>query len=149
MNEIDYAYCAGIIDGEGSILLAKSGTTRHPAISVTNTSLPMLEFLRSLFGGSIRKQKTYKPHHKEAWVWGVSYQRAMHMIDCILPYMKDEEKVRRAIIIIDEWNDATPSNGRYTDELLALKEAIIYRFFNGDERLSTALVNSVKRQLYR
>ena len=140
MNELDYAYCAGIIDGEGSILIEQK---KAPGISVTNTSLAMLEYLQSLFGGSIRKQKTYKPHHKPAWIWSITYDRALRMIDCILPYMKEENKIHRAIILLDEWKSATPRNGKYNEAQADAKRTLIERFYQGMQRLSTASVESV------
>ena len=128
MNELDYAYAAGIVDGEGSILIEQG---KAPGVSVTNTSLAMLEFLQSLFGGSIRKQKTYKSHHRPAWVWSIKYDRALRMLDCILPYMKEEDKIHRATILIDEWKDATPRNGKYTEAQSAIKANLIERFYLG------------------
>ena len=38
-REIEYAYCAGIIDGEGSILISQG---KEPGVSVTNTDLVYL-----------------------------------------------------------------------------------------------------------
>lgn len=66
INEI-FAYTAGLIDGEGSILLSKLRPTefRTPVISLTSTSFEFLSFLKLNYGGYICKQKTYKSHYKK------------------------------------------------------------------------------------
>ena len=134
-REIEYAYCAGIIDGEGSILISQG---KEPGVSVTNTDLGLLEYLQSMFGGSIRTQKTYKPHHKPAWLWSVRYDRALRMIECILPYMKETDKVRRALLLFDEWKACTPRNGRYTEEQAEAKRSLLERFFLRGCQVSTS-----------
>ena len=72
MKEIDLAYIAGIIDGEGSIMLMKTHSTdkfKSPKVSVTSTSFELIDFLQSKFPGTISNQKVYKSHHKPSKIW--------------------------------------------------------------------------------
>lgn len=45
MTELEKGYIAGIIDGEGSICLTKSGKWRHPTIQISSTTYEMLEYV--------------------------------------------------------------------------------------------------------
>ena len=133
MNIID-AYTAGIIDGEGSVTIQCRVT---PCVEVTNTCLAMLERIQENYGGQIRKQKQYQTHHKDAWCWHVRGDKALAMLERILPMMLDESKVRRGQILLQEWKLKTPRNGRYSDEARTAKDEMVHRFFHGDAMVST------------
>ena len=64
MKEVTKAYLAGVIDGEGTIGLERNNSNerRSPNISVTNTSMEILEIFRKNYGGTIVKQKRYEDH---------------------------------------------------------------------------------------
>ncbi len=56
------AYIAGIIDGEGSIMLTRFHKNQFPApcISIASTSLELLEFIKNAIGlGHINSKKNY------------------------------------------------------------------------------------------
>jgi len=54
MSETDYAYCAGIIDGDGCIQVQPAGkATYNPIISITQMELTSLNFIKGIFGGFI------------------------------------------------------------------------------------------------
>ncbi len=46
MTDIESAYLAGIIDGEGTITLTKDGEFRYPAVSVASTTIEILEWCK-------------------------------------------------------------------------------------------------------
>ena len=125
MEVKDLAYTAGLIDGEGSILLTKHGKNeyRAPAITMTNTCYELLDYLRNTFKGSICNQKIYKQHHKPSWVWKITHKRALSFCELILPYLKETEKLRRATLLVTKYKHCTPPNGVYTPELHQLRNA--------------------------
>lgn len=127
MDELQttYAYTAGLIDGEGSILLTRRrrNERRSPAVSVTSTSYELVCFLRQSFGGAIINQKTYKKHHRQAWIWVITHRRVLAFLRIILPYMREQEKIRRAKLLLDRYLVLTPRNGRYTSALLKQRTA--------------------------
>lgn len=133
MKETIIAYIAGIIDGEGSILLnnrsSKKSTHRHPRITVANTSYELLLFLKSNLGGSICKKKVYKSHHKQSWCWSLG-SNVIKILELILPYLTITEKIYRAKLIINEYKSVTPRNGKYTNDLLLKKLDFENRFFH-------------------
>lgn len=117
-------YTAGLIDGEGSILLAKSRSSdkfRHPSVSLTSTSKELIDFLKENFGGTVCKQKTYKSHHKPSWSWRVSYNDAVLFIEQIWPFLKERSKRKRCEMILTSYKALTNRNGKYTSEQVQAK----------------------------
>lgn len=92
--DIDLAYAAALIDGEGSVQLDRrpAGHRASPEyrgrIQVYNTCLPVLEFMKSLFGGSIGKHTNGPMTRKQCYTWTVCGQGLKDCIAQILPYMK-------------------------------------------------------------
>ncbi len=96
-RDVDLAYFAGIIDGEGSIYIGnfscnpKTGTKYYQTnMQVTNTDEPLIDWLIGTFGG-LKSKRTQKQHaknsRKQAYVWTASGERLTHLCECILPYL--------------------------------------------------------------
>ena len=92
VEEWKIAYFAGIIDGEGSIIIAKQairkGRKNHTyslRICVVNSNKILLEWLRSNFGGSIHpliNKKTGKTYYQ----WIVGQGDTYNLLQKIDPY---------------------------------------------------------------
>ena len=69
------AYLAGIVDGEGSIFLARSKRSIgqvYPTISVKNTNKALMDWLHFEFGGTVGiAEKPKNSGHKIAYAWRV------------------------------------------------------------------------------
>lgn len=117
MNESEKAYAAGLIDGEGSVLLTKHhhGIYRCPSVSMTSTTPALTEFMKRHFGGSIRHQKVYKPHHKAAQVWSVLYDDALRCLELVRPFMLEPEKCRRTDLLLNRYKSVVRRNGKYDE----------------------------------
>ena len=70
-EEIDMAYAAGILDGDGSFSIMKSNGKYYPCIQLSNAFKEMSQWLHQTFGGSLRVKKPQQPHHKTLFVWSV------------------------------------------------------------------------------
>lgn len=115
----NYIYMAGLMDGEGSIMLSRvqSNQNRTPVLSITMTTESIIRWLQDTFGGTVSVKKTYKEHHKPAWVWKLTKQAdVFHVLDSILPYMKEPQKVARGNYILDHYLSVTVRNGKYNAE---------------------------------
>ncbi len=133
MENLKLAYTAGLIDGEGSILLNldSKNANRVPVVSLTNTSKPMIDFLYTNFGGTVTNQKTYKLHHKKSWIWRLRNKgQVLSFLTQITPYMLDEEKLRRAKHILNNYELVTVRNGKYSAQQLTDKKAFEEEFFH-------------------
>lgn len=106
------AYAAGLIDGEGSILLHRSGKWRCPGISVSSTSLELLEWLRNTFGGYISDKKEKRPNHSQAWQWRLSSPSTMALLPKLLPYLRERKKILRAKHILGKFQIAKAEGWR-------------------------------------
>lgn len=131
--EINHAYAAGLMDGEGTITLSyshKEKKYRTPIVSVSSTTYELLEFMQQSYGGHISKHKVYKDHHKQSWSWKIPYNQALLMLEKILPFMKEPTKIYRANLLLTQYKDLTPRNGKYTPEMHEAKLAFEHSFFH-------------------
>lgn len=114
------AYTAGLFDGEGTVTMARHrnhktpNKFRRPVVSVSSTSLELLEFLRREHKGCIIKVTKRESHHKQAYIWTVVFDRARDFLKRVLPYLKEEEKIRRATLLIYTYPMITKRNGQYS-----------------------------------
>lgn len=126
------AYIAGIIDGEGSIMLTRFHKNQFPApcITIASTTVELLQWVKSKLNfGSIKSKKNYNPlYHKNSFTYIVKYDEAIMLLQAIEPYLVIEQKKQRANLILKEYKKLTPRNGRYSEELLRQKEEFHSRF---------------------
>lgn len=134
MNEQEKAYLAGIIDGEGSIMLTKFHNNQFPApcITVASTSLELLYWIKDTTSmGSINSKKNYKPNkHQNSFAYIVKYNAAIKLLAEIEPYLIIPQKKLRAQLILNEYKGITPRNGRYSDEMKQAKEDFHNKFMS-------------------
>mgnify|MGYP000890051493 CR=1 FL=1 len=134
MSPEERAYMAGIIDGEGSIMLIKFHKNQHPApcINVSSASIELLEWvLETTKVGRIQSKKNYKPHkHQDSYTYTVRYNDAIQLLEQVEPYLIIPQKKLRARLILAEYKALTPRNGRYSPELLKAKEYFYQRFIS-------------------
>ena len=134
MTHSELAYIAGIIDGEGSIMLIKFHNNQFPSpcISIASTSLELLEWIKNKVGsGTIKIKKNYKPSkHLNSYTYTIRYNDAIDLLEKIEPYLVISSKKIRAQMIISEYKLITPRNGRYSNELIHAKQNFYKRFID-------------------
>ena len=133
MEDVEIAYAAGIIDGEGTITLGREKATspyRHLIVSVSSTTIDILRFLQTHYSGSISTHKTYAEHHLQSWSWKVQNRGALKLCSEVLPYLLEPEKKRRALLCVSRYLQVTPRNGRYTEQGREAKLAFEREFFH-------------------
>lgn len=90
--ETDWAYLAGIIDGEGTISLYKEGqrySIPTLTVRVSSTDENLMTWLRRNFGGSYNKRKTkQKSTHKDSYTWSLYGKKLNIILHNILPYLQ-------------------------------------------------------------
>ena len=79
MTSEEKAYIAGIIDGEGSIMLLKFHNNQYPSpcISISSTTIELLEWIKDVTKlGTIKNKKNYNiEKHANSFVYTVNYHR--------------------------------------------------------------------------
>jgi hypothetical protein len=89
MSQADYAYLAGVIDGEGCIRIQRvraRGVVRYQLrLHVANTSRALMDWLEMTFGGHAYARK--KPHGGVVWDWHVKNGHVPDVLRLVLPYL--------------------------------------------------------------
>ncbi len=130
LSDIEAAYAAGILDGEGSICLSRVHSSRWPSptVSVASTDRELLDWLRARVGGTIIQKRTYKPQHLRSFDWKLTDRRALSFLVIVRPFLVIQRKINRADLLLNDYLDCTPRNGRYTVEMATRKRELIERF---------------------
>ncbi len=128
--DVEAAYTAGIIDGEGSISLTRNRKSRWPSpqVSVASTDKELLEWLHTRFGGSITTKQPRKQEHSISYDWKLTDRRALSLLKLIRPFLIIRRKIERADLLLTAYLECTPRNGRYTEGNIEQKLALIDRF---------------------
>lgn len=94
-RDVEHAWAAGVLDGEGSIQIRRENLGHTLGVSVGqsgNDGIPeMLLRLREMYGGSIHENRSTrsttdavrKPHY----VWGIVARQAEACLRSVLPYL--------------------------------------------------------------
>lgn len=102
----DYAYIAGLIDGEGCIQIEKMKTNRvspqyQLKIQVNMTSLDCIKKLQGVFGGKFYSRKREGTNY-QSFNWVIFSKNCQHLLKKCLPYF--QEKKQQAIAGIEFQN---------------------------------------------
>jgi hypothetical protein len=84
---MNLAYVAGLFDGEGCVNLSRNRSGCFVRVFLTNTNLELLERLKESFGGDIKKLSGRKKGWKQAYVWRLSWSKAVSFLDSIQPWL--------------------------------------------------------------
>lgn len=120
MNTHEIAWAAGIIDGEGCIMIVNN-PYHHVEVIVGMTHKPTIENLVKLFGGNVHKRKKYSIIHKQAWIWKLQGPKAVLFLEKILKYtITKKEEIKLAILF--------PFNkGRLKTKIIKERELLKYK----------------------
>lgn len=113
------AYIAGLIDGEGTITLTREhcGENRRLVVSIANTELALLDFVRQAVGaGRVTRKRATSKAHTPSFAYRITSRQAVALLHQILPYLRSC-KARRAHLAVTHYVEVTPRNGRYTTAL--------------------------------
>ncbi len=84
--DLDWAYLAGLIDGEGSIRIEGGPTTRRfagtPTVTLTNTSTKMIDWAFDKFGGHL-----YKKKNRSCWDIYWLGKAVIPILEGVYPYL--------------------------------------------------------------
>jgi hypothetical protein len=86
MKETEWAYLAGIIDGEGTIILRKQHSSVCPLISIAMTHKDTIDWIHVRCGGHVYLQVTGRITSLHHWVMD-KYDGIELILTSTLPYM--------------------------------------------------------------
>ena len=125
MKEVEKAYIAGIVDGEGTVSLLKhrKNETPTPNVTVANNNLTLLQWIREKVGGTISSKKKRLPNHNNSYAWSVRQDRAIRFLTEIHDYLI--VKKEQAELILKDYKAVTHPAGKYTAEMLEKKNKLV------------------------
>lgn len=133
----DAGYIAGLIDGEGSISLARkhAGENRQLVITISNTERSILEYvLRAIGSGKITRKRTSQIHHRPGLTFTITNRQALRLLARIHPYLRSYKRERSALVP-SNYLALTPRNGKYSSELASARAAFEEEFLGLTNRV--------------
>ena len=97
----DLGFIIGMIEGEGTITIAKSRNNLHPLIRIANTKYELLERCRQIMGGSIFLHRRPNPKYKELYdfqLFGV--RTVLETLKRIKPFLISFQKKNLCDLVI-------------------------------------------------
>jgi hypothetical protein len=100
-EEWKLAYLAGIIDGEGTVILETSPHGRYlvcPNVAIANTSSELFDWIEKEFAG-YRRHKRGKTYKKQMYIWRIRRTRdVLALLKAIYPYLVIKHKDAQNVI---------------------------------------------------
>lgn len=132
LSPVNAAYIAGIIDGEGTVTLTvkQKGGTHHLAVTISNTDLPLLQYIKNLIGaGKLTTKKTYKTHHLPSYTYAIYSRQALDLLTQVTVYLRTY-KHKRAELALENYCKVTPRNGKYSQSVLCERHVFVQQFMS-------------------
>lgn len=105
-RQLDLAWAAGFLDGEGCFTLSKQSGPTHPSqralhVSASQTRREPLDKLQGLFGGKVKEHSRTTEKGTVIWVWILGQRSSVvqEFIPQVLPYLV--VKKREAEILLE------------------------------------------------
>jgi len=89
-------YIAGIVDGEGYIVLKPTGR-----LVVTNTDTNLIQWLQKTLGGSIFLRRMSNPKHRQSFAWSLTIIPTRGLLPLLIPFLI--VKKARALQFIEKY----------------------------------------------
>ena len=115
-TKADWAYLAGLIDGDGTISLSKHARRVHPClmICISNSSKRLMKFLKGKYGrlGKVYRQRKSTAHHKTMMVFQFNAVSHQSILEGILPFLHIKDK--QAMLCLELLRTKNWSHGKRT-----------------------------------
>ena len=128
MDKVDLARLAMCIDCEGSITFHASSRTskRQTAYSVSitigNTDLRLIQWLRNTFGFTVNLGGNHKAGYKPIFIASIYSKKASKVLSLLLPYFLIKKE--RAELAVEFQKTLVPTGKRVSEEVNLLREKI-------------------------
>ena len=127
----DWVYLAGLVDGEGSIVVHQSRRFWNPSLTasfavrlqVTNTYEPVMRWLEELFGGRVYTSRKVVGR-RQVFVWYINGQAAIPILRTIRPHL--HIKATQAWLAMEAWEQRGDiRKGDNRAEVMALRSGFV------------------------
>lgn len=87
----DVAYIAGFFDGEGCVRIKRAnqgGNSYYVTATITNSNKEILEYIKDIFGGKVRKAE--KKANKTIYHYELSSSEAVDMLKILIGFLREK-----------------------------------------------------------
>ena len=143
MKNTDFAYCAGVIDSDGTIYVDrfKDKRKKHDCfvyvlrVKVGQSDKQSIEWLSDVFGGKYRLYKYIREgayNKRGLYYWAINNQKAAKLLEGCLPYLKIKKSQAKLAIEFAKLLSQSRQGVKVTEEQLRKREecAIEMRLLN-------------------
>lgn len=126
ISDVDAAWAAGFLDGEGYFTIERKRQSRSMNIRITAAQIdatPLLK-LQDLFGGHVVVGAEAKGNWNKSYVWAVASFKAANVIEIIQDYLVVKEHVASLLLSFQELLHIHPTRGHgnsVTDQEYAMR----------------------------
>jgi hypothetical protein len=122
LQATELAYIAGVIDGEGTIGIYRQRATQYQMkVCISNSSWPLLEWIRERVGGALVLVAKETPTHRQGWQLVVSQYQAAPLPLACREYL--QLKRPQAELALSYMNDYSPAaRGGVTDHQITRRQ---------------------------
>ena len=165
MKPADIAYSAVIFDGESWAIIAPYNANstfkgmvypRHRMrLGVSNTSRPLLEWLKRTWGRNIYLVYPQKGKRRALYSWQPSEKLATHFLSQILPYLNVKSRQARLALEFRKTIDRTSRGRLLPKSILSERDRLMNSMraindplgrFHGHKRLGRIMVRLAKKK---
>jgi hypothetical protein len=128
------AWAAGIVDGEGAIIISRVRTKKIGQIQfyfrmeVQCTCAEAIHRLGNMFGGAVNFKKRANPRWSPYWRWTITGPSAIKVIELIKPWLVI--KAPHAELILEFWRICFPDGRRRERKKLTEEELFLRAQFH-------------------
>lgn len=113
-----YAWCAGIVDGEGYVSLSKGRYQKGTTVEVCNTDYRILKKLRDNFDGAIALVKRKdRPTHSPCWKWHIRGRNVIEFLEKVIPFLVSKKEKAEIVLSYAYTIGKKPIDANYRNDL--------------------------------
>ena len=110
-TDLENAYFAGLLDGEGSVALKRSHDLHrkhnhyYPSVTITNTHKGVCDLAKEIYGGCVYERKSPSRNgYKPLFDWLLSSRMADGFLRLVLPYLIIKKEQAQLVLTFYEFS---------------------------------------------
>lgn len=126
LTDVEAAYIAGLVDGEGSFTISRNVRGVHiPAIDIIMTFRPVIEWFASRLGVTVRSRTPRSARYRMQYHVRVAGKRAVNLCVILLPFLRvKKDQANLMIRFGDTYNPHEGWERKITPEVHEKREQI-------------------------